>query len=210
MAEIAAPIIEGGKRARAKELNRQAILDAARIVFARLGYDACSIRDIIRETDLASGTFYNYFKSKEEVFETLASDSVRRFRPLLRGVREQASDLETYIESAYRAYFGFLARENDQAILDGTPHLALVGVRIDTPEMKAVSSEIHSDITTILQASGSADIDIDYLTAAAIGIAREIGDLMLGRRPIDAENTAQFATQLLLGGLQNVSSNANS
>ncbi|MEL6830116.1 MAG: TetR/AcrR family transcriptional regulator, partial [Pseudomonadota bacterium] len=52
MAEIAAPPIEGGKRARAKELNRQAILDAARIVFARLGYDACSIRDIIRETDL--------------------------------------------------------------------------------------------------------------------------------------------------------------
>ena len=82
------PEIRMGKRARAKEANRRAILDAARVVFARIGYEATNIRDIIRETDLASGTFYNYFKSKEEVFEAIAGDSVLRFRPLLQKVRE--------------------------------------------------------------------------------------------------------------------------
>ena len=40
-------------------------------VFAELGYGATTVRDIIRATDLASGTFYNYFKSKEEVFQAL-------------------------------------------------------------------------------------------------------------------------------------------
>lgn len=209
MANIADATAEGGKRARAKELNRQAILDAARHVFARLGYDACSIRDIIRETDLASGTFYNYFKSKEEVFETLASDSVRRFRPLLKGVRAQAKDLETYIHGAYHAYFHFLARENDEAINEGTPHLALIGVRVDTPEMKAVSAEIRDDIANVLHMSDTTVLDVDYLTAAAIGMAREIGDMMLSRRPIAPESAAAFATQLLLGGLQNLPSSAN-
>ena len=53
-------IAEAGRRARTKARNREAILAAARQVFAELGYEAASVRDIIRRTDLASGTFYNY------------------------------------------------------------------------------------------------------------------------------------------------------
>ena len=73
-----------GKRERTKVANRQAILDAARAVFGELGYEAATVRDIIRRTGLASGTFYNYYKSKEEVFDALADDGARRFRPILR------------------------------------------------------------------------------------------------------------------------------
>ena len=61
-----APVVDDrpGKRERTKVANRQAILDAAREVFGELGYDAATVRDIIRRTGLASGTFYNYYKSK--------------------------------------------------------------------------------------------------------------------------------------------------
>jgi len=52
-----------GKREKTKAANRQAILAAARRVFAQLGYEAATVRDIIRGTALASGTFYNYFRS---------------------------------------------------------------------------------------------------------------------------------------------------
>ena len=79
-----------GKRERTKAANRQAILAAARRVFAQLGYEAATVRDIIRGTELASGTFYNYFRSKEEVFEALADDGARRFRPILRMARQNA------------------------------------------------------------------------------------------------------------------------
>ena len=54
-----------GKRAHAKEQNRRIILDAARRVFAQMGYSGATVRDVIRATPLASGTFYNYFRSKE-------------------------------------------------------------------------------------------------------------------------------------------------
>ena len=50
----------GGKRAQNQLQNRQAILTAAREVFAEVGYEAASVRDIIGRTGLASGTFYNY------------------------------------------------------------------------------------------------------------------------------------------------------
>ncbi|MCH2458708.1 MAG: TetR/AcrR family transcriptional regulator, partial [Henriciella sp.] len=112
MVAAARPAQGQGKRARTKAANRQAILEAARQVFARLGAEATTVRDIIRETDLAAGTFYNYFKSKEEVFEALADEGVRRFRPRLASIRENASSLQAYLLEAYSAYFDFLNEEN--------------------------------------------------------------------------------------------------
>jgi len=196
------PDVRMGKRALAKEANRKAILDAARVVFARIGYEATNIRDIIRETDLASGTFYNYFKSKEEVFEAVADDSVQRFRPMLQRVREQAQDLESYLIAAYGAYFTFLAEDNNQAIEEGAPHMSLIGVRVDTPEMQAVSEEISADLEIVMDKIGLGHLDIDYITAAAIGMAREIGDHMLKRRPVDAKGATEFASKLMLAGIE--------
>ncbi|KCZ90687.1 TetR/AcrR family transcriptional regulator [Hyphomonas johnsonii] len=193
-----------GKRARSKAANRRAILLAGRRVFARIGFEATTVRDIIRETELAAGTFYNYFKSKEEVFEAIAEDSTYRFRARLSDVRARATSLEDYIDQAYRAYFSFIAAENEQAISDGAPHMALIGVRVDTPEMLAVADEIRSDLDHVLSADGAPDVDIDYLTSAAIGIAREMGDDMLQRRPVDAEGATLFATRLLLAGVKEV------
>src|SRR5262249_5306405 len=60
-----------GKRERNKQANRQAILDAAQKIFLARGYDAVTIRDVIGETELASGTFYNYFRTKEDLLREL-------------------------------------------------------------------------------------------------------------------------------------------
>lgn len=190
-----------GKRARLKAANRQSILDAARLVFARLGYNATSVRDIIRETQLAAGTFYNYFKSKEEVFQALASSSAARFRPHLKTVRDSSENFEDFIKGAYRAYFQFIKDENHEALTQGAPNAALFGVRADTPEMQAVFEEIRSDIEDMLAGFGEIEIDAEYLTAAAIGIARDLGDHMLQRQPIDVDGATDFASELLLKGV---------
>ncbi|MFH1517545.1 MAG: helix-turn-helix domain-containing protein [Pseudomonadota bacterium] len=200
----AAAGIGTGKRAKSKAANRRAILDAGRRVFARIGFDATTVRDIIRETDLAAGTFYNYFKSKEEVFEAIAEDSTHRFRAHLSDVRARATTFEDYIHQAYHAYFSFITAENAEAIKGGAPHLALIGVRVDTPEMLAIADEIRSDLDHVLSAAGAPVIDIDYLTAAAIGIAREMGDHMLHRRPVDAGAATRFAAALLLAGVRDI------
>ena len=102
-------VASAGKRARSKAANRRAILDAGRRVFARIGFEATTVRDIIRETDLAAGTFYNYFKSKEEVFEAIAEDSTQRFRDMLKDVRASARTAQDYMHDAYYAYFSFIA-----------------------------------------------------------------------------------------------------
>lgn len=195
---------QNGRRAQSKAANRRAILYAGRLVFARIGFEAATVRDIIRETELASGTFYNYFKSKEEVFEAIAADSAHRFRARLKDVRAQATEFESYVHDAYQAYFGFIATENEEAIRNGSPHLALIGVRVDTPEMHAIAEEIRADFEHVFSDAAGPDLDIDYLSASAIGIAREMGDHMLRRRPVDVEGAARFATSMLLAGIREI------
>ncbi len=206
MAGTSATSEANGKRATTKAANRRAILEAGRRVFARVGFEATTVRDIIRETRLASGTFYNYFKSKEEVFQAIAADSAHRFRLHLSDVRARTLSLDAYVFEAYRAYFGFIAAENAEAIETGAPHLALIGVRVDTPEMEAVAEEIRADFEHALAGRTGPGLDTTYLTAAAIGIAREMGDYMLRRRPVDVEGASRFAAGLLLSGVRTMMS----
>src|ERR1700744_4361924 len=98
-------------REQTKLANRQAILDAARAVFREMGFEAATVRDIIRRTGLSVGAFYNYYRSKEEVIAALADDGPRRFRPILHAEYLKATDFESYLRGAITAYFDFVAAE---------------------------------------------------------------------------------------------------
>jgi AcrR family transcriptional regulator len=57
------------------EWRHQEVLEAARHIFAKLGYAAANMEEIAKQAGMAKGTVYLYFKSKEEVFaDVLASD----------------------------------------------------------------------------------------------------------------------------------------
>ncbi|WFA07996.1 TetR/AcrR family transcriptional regulator [Tissierella sp. Yu-01] len=58
------------------EVRRRQILDAARELFVSKGYDRTSVNDILKIVDIAKGTFYYYFASKEEVLEEIILDIV--------------------------------------------------------------------------------------------------------------------------------------
>ena len=191
-----------GKRELTKVANRQAILDAARKVFGELGYETATVRDIIRRAGLAAGTFYNYFRSKEEVFAALADDGARRFAPILKGLRGHGHSFETFVELAIAAYFNFLADEHNNWVARrpaGEPHLHVQG---ETPEMAAVFAEVRDALQDAVADRQGPAADPDFMAAACIAIAREIGDKMLERRPIDTEGAAAFAVAMILNGLK--------
>ncbi|MCW3012999.1 MAG: TetR/AcrR family transcriptional regulator [Solirubrobacterales bacterium] len=57
-------------RTSASERRRQ-ILDAAVRVFARQGFHTCRVSDIADEAGVAYGLVYHYFRSKDEVLDTI-------------------------------------------------------------------------------------------------------------------------------------------
>jgi AcrR family transcriptional regulator len=63
------------RRAReTKQLKRQ-ILDAARELFVRDGYDTVSMRKIADKIEYAPGTIYHYFQNKDEILDCLCEET---------------------------------------------------------------------------------------------------------------------------------------
>ena len=198
-----------GKREQTKIVNRQLILDAARQVFADLGYGAATVRDIIRATPLASGTFYNYFKSKEEVYQAIRDQIAVAIRPRLHEERIKASTVEEFISCTFRTFLDYVAddRVNFRTIrhaADGTH------VRLDTPEVIAGFGELREDIERAIAKGMLPAVDPDFLMAAIVGVAFELAERMLMREPHDAEAAAAFAAALFLGGLRALPERPNS
>ncbi|CAM3939680.1 TetR/AcrR family transcriptional regulator [Mesobacillus zeae] len=53
------------------EERKNEILDTAEKLFVSKGYMKTTVNDILREIGIAKGTFYHYFKSKEEVMDAI-------------------------------------------------------------------------------------------------------------------------------------------
>jgi len=191
-----------GKREQTKVANRQAILDAARAVFGELGYETATVRDIIRRTGLAAGTFYNYYRSKEEVFAALADDGAKRFAPILKGLRGKGYSFEDFVHRAISAYFNFIADEHHNWVAGRPAGEAHPHVRGETPEMAAVFAEIRDALAEDIAQRKGPFADPDYMAAACIAIARDVGDKMLERRPVDTPAATAFAVTMILGGLK--------
>ena len=200
-ASFAAHPERAGKRERTKIQNRRSILEAGRRVFAELGYGATTVRDIVRATPLASGTLYNYFKSKEEIFQAIQDESALRIRPRLREERARAETVEAFISGTFRTFFEYVATDQQgfRAIRRNTDALR---VRMDTPEIIAGFEELREDLETAIAKGLFPPVDPDYLMAAIVGVAFELAERMLCRDGADPESVASFATALFLGGIR--------
>ena len=188
-----------GKRALTRAQNRAVILDAAQRIFAERGYAATTVRDIIRATPLASGTFYNYFTSKEEIFQAIRDESALKLRPRLRAVRASARTLEDFVSATFHTYFAFVLEERAQ--FDQAPSNEALRVRVDTPEILAGFEELRDDIADAIARRILPPVDVDFLMAALVGIAFEVSEQMVKRETPDADAAARFATGLVLGGI---------
>lgn len=63
-----------------KDERRDHIIDVARECFMRDGYAGCSMSTIAAKLGGSKGTLYNYFRSKEELFDAFVRRYCERFR----------------------------------------------------------------------------------------------------------------------------------
>jgi AcrR family transcriptional regulator len=189
------------RREQVKALNRAAIIDAAREVFAEVGYDAAGVRDVIRRTDLASGTFYNYFPDKESVFRAVLDESIQEVRRRLVTVRARARTLEEFVGDAYLAWFEFMVQDRLMFKLIQR-NAATIRAMVGDPILGAGVQELLDDLTAAIGRGDLPPLDAEYLTGAMVGAAFELAIRMAERSPPDVEGAARFATLLFLGGIE--------
>src|SRR3954465_4607055 len=160
----------GGRREARKAENRAKLLVAARKVFAEKGYGEATARDIVRETDLASGTFYNYFTDKQDAFMALLDEMGEKGRALVRAQRQDTTrSLEQRVSNAYHAYFEWAVEENDLFEVFRR-NAGVIALMPDREPFELGISELIEDITAWAEAGDLPEADYEYLAAAAAGM----------------------------------------
>jgi AcrR family transcriptional regulator len=190
-----------GRRERTKAANRAAILAAAQEVFADAGYGAASVRDIVRRTDLASGTFYNYFPDKDAIFVALISEAGEEARRRVRAVRRSARTAEDFVEGAYRAFFEFIV-EDPERFAFMRRNLDTMSNRFGETVLPAGTEELAEDLRAAIEAGHLPPVDVEYCAHAMVAVGLELGARLAERDPPDVDGATEFASGLFLGALE--------
>lgn len=89
------------------EERRQELIEAAGRLFARKGYEETAVSDIVREIKVGQGTFYHYFRSKEEILgavaEKIVAPQAEEVARIAKGDGDPASKVNDMLNSILRA-----------------------------------------------------------------------------------------------------------
>lgn len=126
-ASTAAP--PGTKAARVNSRVAQ-LLDAAAAQFAAKGFQATSIRDIVRTVGMLPGSLYCHFANKDELLAAVHAEGVRRICEAVRTAADRRSDPWDRLEAACEAHLESLLDHSAYAKVvtsvgpDSVPELA--------------------------------------------------------------------------------------
>ena len=75
------------------EQRKQELIDTAERLFLEKGYEQTTVADIVRAIEVAQGTFYYYFSSKEEILEAIIEKDIAALEENVRQImnREDAN-----------------------------------------------------------------------------------------------------------------------
>ncbi|MFD4632381.1 TetR/AcrR family transcriptional regulator [Streptomyces sp. NPDC058284] len=151
--------------------TRNALIVAAREVFERDGYLDARITDISKAAHVASGSFYTYFNSKEEIFQALVEQvQEEMLHPHLRE-RTGITDPRELIDASNREYLrAYRKNARLMALFEQVAQVdeKFMALRIERGNAFA---RRNAKLIRSLQENGQADAGLDPLiTAHALSV----------------------------------------
>jgi AcrR family transcriptional regulator len=97
--------LENRARQLRAQRTRQQLIDAARRVFARDGFDLARLEDIAAAAGKTRGAFYDHFQDKEDVFFAIFEENISLFRRQFSREFKEAKTAEERLEALTRRLF---------------------------------------------------------------------------------------------------------
>lgn len=196
-----APVPAMGKRERNSIRNREQIIAAARESFCELGFGASTVRDIMRRSGLAPGTFYNYFDDKESILREIVLTFAARVRQRVHEARMAAGSLEELMQAAFRASFTLYSEDRLLVTLisrNAGEVRELIAANVMEPAIRDLADDLEARAVEF----GITGLDLEGFAHAGVALANEFGYRLIQERPFDIEGTTEFVSQLMLGGIE--------
>src|SRR5258708_5584578 len=95
------------RRAREKEGLREEILDAARALFVKEGYESVSIRKIADKIDYAPGTIYLYFRDKAAILDRICEETFSKLEQRMQSINKDPANPLDGLRRGLRTYVQF-------------------------------------------------------------------------------------------------------
>jgi AcrR family transcriptional regulator len=104
-------LMEKGKlsrRQREKQRHKEEILNSALSLFSEKGFHNVSMQDIANASEFGTGTLYNFFPSKEQLFIELIGKGISRFGHVLYPILDSNEPEEKKLSKYIQAHVGLI------------------------------------------------------------------------------------------------------
>jgi AcrR family transcriptional regulator len=158
------------RRARHKEELRQQILDAAREVFAKEGYESVSMRKIAQKIEYSPTTIYLYFTDKTDLLNCLCEQIYTRLARTFDRIEREETDPLKRLRRGLRAYIDFGLRNPDHYrvafLLESGPMFA--------NQARDESSTVHKAYKYLLRTVGECITDRKLRPADVVAVSQAL------------------------------------
>jgi AcrR family transcriptional regulator len=148
--------------------TQQRLLDSGVEVFAKRGYHAARVDDIVKVAETSHGTFYLYFANKEDLFRVLAENVAAEMRALADALPPITPDAEG--AASLRAWLSSFADLYEHY---GPVIRAWTEAEIGASEFGRMGTDVLTEFTRVFvdRVVTAAPIDIDPLVASIAIVA---------------------------------------
>lgn len=186
------------------ETRRAMVLDAAKAVFAKVGLERASMREIAKQAGYTPGALYAYFSGKQELLAALLDDMLRRLQDVVQSAKPSKGRVDSGILAKGQAWLAFFISQPREMEL-ALSLLAGSGAQRVSPE---ISRALHIQLRKTLDPVGvallalgatasQAELEVEALLAQGLG-------LLLSQDSSRLQTAAQSPEALFSGYLQDM------
>jgi AcrR family transcriptional regulator len=179
-----------------EQQRRAQILSAAMACFARQGYHATSMDDVVRESGLSVGAIYTYFPSKEDLFLALSDERSDQTLAYLNDLFRRPGPMGDKTQEAVDYFFDMLS---DDQLPIARMNIEFMAEAAKSERLKDRQQRRCETICQFLhwllaeaQRRGEVRADVDIDAAAELMLALNNGILMLSVAGLRASNLASL------------------
>jgi AcrR family transcriptional regulator len=162
---------------RRRERTRSKLTEATRELITQKGVGGLRIGEITERADVALGSFYNHFASKDEIVETVVAESLREITQAL--ATTPVEDPAELVSAAIRRFIGVAYADPDFARL--VIHLANADSLFMTAVYPAARSAVERGVASGRFQVPDLDVSVTAIAGGALALMRHILDDDLGK-----------------------------